>query len=289
MKRTQKSHLLQEQISFYLSTMDNPHGECCAKITGIMQAKEDWENHKKVTMQNADHFSKISPLLKWFAHRVQTKQLVDDDSDDEKDDEKDMEGNKIGKHTGVKKKVVNRRVYIPNEYSKEKKYLCEAQKKYCEELSKAVPTSNIDVMRQVANFANFVTHGNLAPPGSNGAPSISRGSFSDHSRKSVQSEGSGSHTASSDDSSSDEDTPNIQLGCGTNKLKGLFDAMVVDSDKISQCSSTGSIGKSSPVRNAMPALIVSQHESVDSEPEANEPSPSTLPADDKEEEVITQV
>ena len=133
------------------------------------------------------------------------------------------------------------------------------------QLSKAVPTSNIDVMRQVANFANFVTHGNLAPPGSNGAPSISRGSFSDHSRKSVQ-----SGSASSEDSSSDEDTPNIQLGCGTNKLKGLFDAMVVDTDKISQASSTGSLSskKSSPVRtlNAMPALIVSQHESVDSEP-----------------------
>ena len=54
---------------------------------------------KEETQQNAETFGKISPLLQWFAHRVTTHVMKDEDSDEE--DESTVEEGTI-----VKKQVL---------------------------------------------------------------------------------------------------------------------------------------------------------------------------------------
>ena len=50
---------------------------------------------KEETQQNAETFGKISPLLQWFAHRVTTHVMKDEDSDEE--DESTVEEGVIAK------------------------------------------------------------------------------------------------------------------------------------------------------------------------------------------------
>ena len=67
--------------------------------TYIQQEKKLWESRKESIHSNAETFGKISPLLRWFAHRVSTKIIKDDDEKDSSDEgeEGDIEAPTIGR------------------------------------------------------------------------------------------------------------------------------------------------------------------------------------------------
>ena len=74
-------------------------------ILSLQQEKQRWMLRKEEIQQNAETFGKVSPLLSWFAHRVTTHVMKDDDTDEE--DEAALEEGAL-----VKKQVITHdRVY----------------------------------------------------------------------------------------------------------------------------------------------------------------------------------
>lgn len=148
MERCDKKSLFQEIVSFIIVTEKSPYGECHAELNNIVKEKSLWEVRRNVVKQDAEQFAKISPLLKWFAHRCEARQLQDEESEDEG-------GVASGERLGVKKKTVNRTVYVPNEYNKTK-FKNEAHRKWVEAFSKDV--GNVTKDETVKNTLNFLSN-----------------------------------------------------------------------------------------------------------------------------------
>ena len=58
----------------------------------VQEEKGRWMMRIEEIRQNADTFGKVSPLLEWFAHRVTTHVMKDDEDTDDEDPEKMEEG-----------------------------------------------------------------------------------------------------------------------------------------------------------------------------------------------------
>jgi hypothetical protein len=54
-------------------------------LISLQQEKQRWLLRKDEIQQNAETFGKVSPLLSWFAHRVTTHIMKDDDTDEEEE------------------------------------------------------------------------------------------------------------------------------------------------------------------------------------------------------------
>ncbi|KAL5256032.1 hypothetical protein ACHWQZ_G011296 [Mnemiopsis leidyi] len=268
MKRNQKQNLIHGQVSFIIMTMDKPNGAMVAEIDGVQEEKQRWMHRKEEIQRNAETFGKVSPLLSWFAHRVTTHVMKDDDTDEE--DEATLEEGAL-----VKKQEFRRKVYIPNEYKQETRFFNDAHKEWLNMYQRDIPETLGDspaaVLDQVKNFMvnqTSTSGGLLAPPGSLGAAlGVNRHSFTQNDSSSDDDDDSDD----SDDSDDDDDPkPGLQIAGGANKLKGLFEAISNAPERKlssnSRKSSTSSYrsqrsnrsSRSQPAPSTKPSLIIPQ-------------------------------
>lgn len=277
MKRNQKQNLIHGQVSFIIMTQDKPNGAMVAEIDGVQAEKQRWMLRKEEIQQNAETFGKVSPLLSWFAHRVTTHVMKDDDTDEE--DEATLEEGAL-----VKKQEFRRKVYIPNEYKQETRFINEAHKEWLNMYQRDIPETLGDspaaVLDQVKNFMvnqTSTSGGLLAPPGSIGA------SIGSNRHSFTQDDSSSDDDDDDDDSDDSDDTddgskPGLQIAGGANKLKGLFEAIANAPER--KLSSNSRKSSTSSYRSQR------SNRSSRSQPAANKPSliiPQVINTDHDEE------